>query len=73
MKYLLLMASLLLLSSCSLFTPAVPAVVESMVLMAAERVAEEVGKELGDVPMECEFELNQQERKLYMLCEADLK
>ena len=72
MKYLVLIF-LMLLCGCSLFTPAVPAVVESMVLMAAERVAEEVGKELGDVPMECEFEIDQEHHKLLMLCEADLK
>ena len=60
------------MSGCGLFSSGVPEAVQTMALKAAERVAKEVGKELSEVPMQCEFELDQKSRKLLMLCEADL-
>lgn len=63
----------LFFTHCSLFSPSVPTVVEQMVIQAAEKVAEEVGKHLGDVPMQCDFEIDHVDKKLLMLCEADLK
>lgn len=73
MKYSI-MVCVLLLNGCALLSPSrVPSVVEDMVAKAAERVAEEIGKELGDVPTTCEFEIDHLKKKLFMLCEADLK
>ena len=63
----------LLLEGCGLFSSGVPAAVETMVGKAADRVAKMIGKELGDVPMECEFEIDQKGDQLLMLCTADLK
>jgi hypothetical protein len=65
--------AIILLVGCSLFTPTVPSVVEQMLAKAAERVAEEAGKKLADVPMQCDFEIDQNSKKLLMLCEADLR
>jgi len=61
---------------CGLFSSAVvPTAVEQMVIKAAERIADEVGKELSKVPMTCEFEISNTagKRVLLMLCEADLE
>jgi hypothetical protein len=72
MKYILIILALVL-SGCGLFSTSVPSVVDHMLTKAAERVAEEVGKELADIPMQCDFEIDHLDKKLLMLCEADLK
>lgn len=73
MKYSIIVY-VLLLGGCALLSPSrVPSVVEDMVAKAAQKVAEEIGKELGDVPTTCEFEIDRLQKKLLMLCEADLK
>jgi hypothetical protein len=70
MRYAIL---ILLVSGCGLLGPSVPSVVQQMVEAAAQKTLEEVNKELEDVPIECEFEYDHLKKKLFMLCEADLK